>query len=148
MSSDDVDAVSSFEAIPRDECLRLLATQQIGRIAVADFNAAPLIVPVNFLVDGEAVLFRTDYGSKFRLAVLAGHPVSFEVDVVHLESHLGRGPDVERRTRLGAEDDLGVEHGVVDRQDHRLVTDHEPQSTEVPCGQQPKALIPRDAIQD
>jgi len=35
---------------------------------------------VNFLLDGESVVFRTDYGSKFRLAVLGEHPVSFEVD--------------------------------------------------------------------
>ena len=73
---------STFEAIPQDECLRLLASQSIGRIAVADFNAAPLVVPVNYRLDGEAIVFRTDYGSKFRLAVLGEQPVSFEIDGV------------------------------------------------------------------
>jgi nitroimidazol reductase NimA-like FMN-containing flavoprotein (pyridoxamine 5'-phosphate oxidase superfamily) len=70
----------AFEEIPREECLRLIASQLIGRIAVADFNAPPLVVPVNFVLDGEAVVFRTDYGSKFRLAVLREAPMSFQVD--------------------------------------------------------------------
>jgi len=73
---------STFEEIPRDECLQLLAGQSIGRVAVADFGSAPLIVPVNFIAVGEAVVFRTDYGSKFRLAVLGEHPVSFQVDAI------------------------------------------------------------------
>jgi hypothetical protein len=70
----------SLEPIDREECLRLMRAQVIGRVAVADFNAAPLVVPVNFVVDGEAVVFRCDYGTKFRLAVLGEQPVSFEVD--------------------------------------------------------------------
>ena len=70
----------SFGEIPREECLALLAAHFIGRVAVADFNAAPLVVPVNYVLDGEDVVFRTDYGSKFRLAVLGEAPVSFEID--------------------------------------------------------------------
>ena len=73
---------STFEEIPRDECFQLLAGQAIGRVAVADFGAAPLVVPVNFVLTGESVVFRTDYGSKFRLAVLGEQPVSFETDAV------------------------------------------------------------------
>ena len=70
----------ALENVPREECLALLASQVIGRVAVADFNAAPLVVPVNYVLDGEDVVFRTDYGSKFRLAVLGEAPVSFEID--------------------------------------------------------------------
>jgi len=73
---------TTFEPIPREECLQLIASQSIGRVAVADYGAAPLVVPINFVLDGESVVFRTDYGSKFRLAVLGDHPVSFEVDAV------------------------------------------------------------------
>ena len=81
-STEWTDSGVAFENIPREECLRLLASQIIGRVAVADFNGPPLVVPVNFVLDGEAVVFRTDYGSKFRLAVLREAPVSFEVDGV------------------------------------------------------------------
>ena len=45
--------------------------------------------PVNFLVDGEAIVFRTDYGSKFRLAVLRGAPVSFQIDGVDAGQRTG-----------------------------------------------------------
>ena len=74
------DADRTLEEIPRDECFRLLAGRAIGRVAVAEFGTAPLVVPVNFLLVGESVVFRTDYGSKFRLAVLGEQPVSFQVD--------------------------------------------------------------------
>lgn len=74
------DPGTTYEEIPREECLRLLDSQLVGRVAVADFNAPPLVVPVNFVLDGEAVVFRTDYGSKFRLAVLREAPVSFQID--------------------------------------------------------------------
>jgi len=81
VTADDHDEVT-FEPIPREECLALVASQQIGRVAVAEVNAAPLVVPVNFVLDGETPLFRTDYGSKFRLAVLGETPISFQVDGV------------------------------------------------------------------
>ncbi len=77
-----VDDGVTFETLFREECLGLLADQVIGRVAVADFNSAPLVVPVNYLLDRETVVFRTDYGSKFRLAVLGEQPVSFQVDAV------------------------------------------------------------------
>lgn len=80
MPADDEHDGTTFEAIPEEECLRLLATQAIGRVAVAELNAAPLVVPVNFVLDGRDVIFRTEYGTKFRRAVLSEQPVSFEVD--------------------------------------------------------------------
>lgn len=82
MTTGPADGGVAFEEIPRDECVALLESQVLGRVAVADFNAAPLVVPVNYALDGETVVFRTDYGSKFRLAVLREAPVSFEIDGV------------------------------------------------------------------
>ena len=79
---------ADVEVLSRDECLRLLATAPVGRVAVAVIGEAPLVVPVNFLfVDGR-ILFRTDYGTVFRSAVLSERPMSFQVDRV----------DVARRT--------------------------------------------------
>lgn len=72
----------AFGEISREECLELLASQSVGRVAVADFGAAPLVVPVNFVLDGDDVVFRTDYGGKFHLAVVDQQPMSFEVDGV------------------------------------------------------------------
>jgi nitroimidazol reductase NimA-like FMN-containing flavoprotein (pyridoxamine 5'-phosphate oxidase superfamily) len=66
--------------IPREECLALIARGGVGRLAVALPHRSPLIVPVNYVVEGEAVLFRTDAGSK--LDALRTLPVSFEVDEI------------------------------------------------------------------
>ena len=66
--------------LTRDECFGLLATQPVGRLAVATPEDAPLVVPVNFVLDGEAIVFRSDLGAKVRLIRHA--PVSFQVDFI------------------------------------------------------------------
>lgn len=68
------------EEIPRDECVTLLRAMAIGRIAVSVPEDAPLVVPVNYVLDGEVVVFRSDAGIK--LARLQGHPASFQVDFI------------------------------------------------------------------
>lgn len=69
-----------FDVLLRPECLALLATRPVGRLAVAerDNELGPLVVPVNFLLDGDTIVFRSDSGDKLRL--LREHPVSFQVD--------------------------------------------------------------------
>ena len=58
--------------------LDLLARRQLGRLALA-VDGDPDIFPVNYVVDGPRVLFRTAPGSK--LAELSVNPrVAFEVD--------------------------------------------------------------------
>lgn len=68
----------SFEELSRDECLHLLASHRVGRLAVAAPDAAPFVVPVNYLIDGEVVVFRSAGGSKLR--ALRGTPVAFQID--------------------------------------------------------------------
>lgn len=67
--------------IPRDECMQLLAGQIVGRIGVSLPDAGPLVVPVNYVLDGETIVFRTDAGTKLRMVRVG--PVSFEVDYVN-----------------------------------------------------------------
>ena len=62
------------------ECYELLATQPVGRIALAAPGEAPLVEPVNYVLDGRAIVFRTGAGTKLGLLRLG--PVSFEVDWV------------------------------------------------------------------
>jgi hypothetical protein len=66
-----------LEILGREESTRLLATDSIGRLAVVVANT-PLVVPVNYALDGEAVVFRTDPGTKFDKGSRAR--ASFEVD--------------------------------------------------------------------
>ena len=63
--------------LDEDECLELLASHSVGRIAVVR-DGSPLIFPVNYVLDGRTVAFRTDPGTKFDWAVMG--PVAFEVD--------------------------------------------------------------------
>ncbi|MFH8250225.1 pyridoxamine 5'-phosphate oxidase family protein [Microbacterium sp. B2969] len=66
------------EALTDDQCWNLLARCSLGRLAVA-IDGQPEIFPVNYVVDGPRVLFRTAPGSK--LAELTANPrVAFEVD--------------------------------------------------------------------
>jgi hypothetical protein len=70
-------AASALVPIPRDECLRLLAHERLGRIGVC-VDHQPLLLPVNYVVDGNQIVFRTDRGTKLHAAI--GRPVAFEVD--------------------------------------------------------------------
>jgi len=67
-----------FEVLLRPECMALLATRPIGRLAVAEDDEPPFVVPVNYVLDGETIVFRSDPGEKLRL--LRHHPASFQVD--------------------------------------------------------------------
>jgi nitroimidazol reductase NimA-like FMN-containing flavoprotein (pyridoxamine 5'-phosphate oxidase superfamily) len=90
-----------LEEVDREACLALLRTQSVGRLAVADHGYyPPHIVPVNFELDGDAVVFRSDDGLKFRLSVLAEHSVSFEVDWIDPAGRLAWSVVVQGRAQL------------------------------------------------
>ena len=76
-----------LEALGRDECLQLLATATVGRIAL-HWDALPRVLPVNFALDGETVVFRTGPGTKLAAAA-AGAVVAFEVDDIDPWYHDG-----------------------------------------------------------
>ncbi|GGS54819.1 MULTISPECIES: helix-turn-helix domain-containing protein [Streptomyces] len=62
-----------------EDCRRLLSTHGVGRIAVST-EAAPVIVPVNYSVVDDAVVFRTQPGTVSLQGL--GREVAFEVDRV------------------------------------------------------------------
>lgn len=69
-----------LEEVPLDECMQLVASLSVGRIAVAAAGDAPLVVPVTYVVHEGTVVFRT--GPTTEVARLLGNPVSFQVDVI------------------------------------------------------------------
>jgi nitroimidazol reductase NimA-like FMN-containing flavoprotein (pyridoxamine 5'-phosphate oxidase superfamily) len=77
------------EELTPDECFRLLATRVVGRVAVAEPGAAPIVVPVNFIVREGHIVYRTAYGTAFRAAVAQERPVSFQVDEIDLTRRVG-----------------------------------------------------------
>jgi nitroimidazol reductase NimA-like FMN-containing flavoprotein (pyridoxamine 5'-phosphate oxidase superfamily) len=103
--------------LPREECLRLLASESVGRLAVNIGSGPPVIRPVNYVFDAcsQSIVFRTAEGSKFH-ALVQSAQAAFEVDRVEEASHTGwsviiqgvtdvvtRPSDIRRLDGLGVE---------------------------------------------
>ena len=69
---------SGLGVLSTRECFERISRTPVGRIAFIS-NGDPLILPVNHAVDGDAVVFRSNAGSKL-LAADTGSSVAFEVD--------------------------------------------------------------------
>jgi len=82
-----VDSRTGIEWIEERECLRLLASQEVGRLGfVAGGNAE--ILPINYALDGTTVVFATGPGTKLAGAA-TGSAVVFEIDGVDLTTRSG-----------------------------------------------------------
>jgi nitroimidazol reductase NimA-like FMN-containing flavoprotein (pyridoxamine 5'-phosphate oxidase superfamily) len=98
-------------AMTESECWTRLSEATIGRIGVVA-GQEPLVLPVNFAVDRERIVFRTGAGTKFH-AVVNDAVLALEIDGVDEQYHLGwsvlvvgRSEEVvdsEELTRLVAE---------------------------------------------
>ena len=77
----------TLAALTDAECLALLGDAGIGRVGLS-IDALPVVLPVNFVLDGDRILFRTGTGSKLQQA-LEGAVVCFEVDQVDRIYHAG-----------------------------------------------------------
>ena len=66
-----------YEILPKEECLRLLAAHEVGRLAFVDGDQ-PVVLPVNYVLDDETVTIRTDLGEKLSNVPL--RRVAFEID--------------------------------------------------------------------
>ena len=72
------DAHHRNEDITEEECRRLLAAKETGRVAFVS-DGRVQIYPVNYVMHGGSVMFRTSpYGAIGR--VIVGQAASFEVD--------------------------------------------------------------------
>lgn len=70
---------ATVENLDRAECLALLATQRLGRLAVmAAPDVGPHLVPVNYAVLRGSIVLRSAPGTK--LTRIVTEPVTFEVD--------------------------------------------------------------------
>jgi len=78
---------SHVRPLSRLECLQLLQAHRVGRIAVTH-QALPIIIPVNYVVDGNTIVFRTRgdgvLGRACRSAVVA-----FEIDDIADDGQTG-----------------------------------------------------------
>jgi hypothetical protein len=94
-----------WQELTKDECFGLLAERHLGRVALVD-QRGPIVLPVNYLLDRYAVLFRTDDGTKLDAAV-RGTRVAFEIDGVdRVEIHC----DPQNTASAAVPGRLGYEH--------------------------------------
>ncbi|PPK96100.1 nitroimidazol reductase NimA-like FMN-containing flavoprotein (pyridoxamine 5'-phosphate oxidase superfamily) [Kineococcus xinjiangensis] len=77
---------AALEVLSAEECYRLLATQQLGRLGLIS-NGNQIIMPVNYGLDGPVVVVRLGQGSVLRAADHAN--VAFEVDSIDPATHSG-----------------------------------------------------------
>jgi nitroimidazol reductase NimA-like FMN-containing flavoprotein (pyridoxamine 5'-phosphate oxidase superfamily) len=81
-----IDDRTGLDLITPDECLELLATTDVGRLAIGQGGSVD-IFPINYALDGRAILFRTADGTKWRDG--PGADVAFEVDELDAEHRTG-----------------------------------------------------------
>jgi len=103
-----------LEELSRAECLRLLATAEIGRISYTR-QALPVVEPVNFALHDGAIVIRTDAGGKLAAATRRA-VVAFEADDLDpvLRSGwsvtvIGRCEEVTEAGDVAGLDQLGLE---------------------------------------
>jgi nitroimidazol reductase NimA-like FMN-containing flavoprotein (pyridoxamine 5'-phosphate oxidase superfamily) len=81
-----IDERSGLDRLSREECVELMGTQDVGRLVISD-EGRPLVFPVNFVLDGDAPVFRTASGTKLWTSTRS--PVAFEVDFVDPDAKTG-----------------------------------------------------------
>ncbi len=78
---------NGLEILGRDECLALVASSPVGRVALSA-DALPVVLPVNHRLLGDSVVFATGVGSKL-LSMEKGTVVAFEADAFDPASRSG-----------------------------------------------------------
>jgi uncharacterized protein len=89
---------AGMAVLPYEECLRLLDTTPVGRVAFAT-GGEIVILPVNYVLDASTVVFRSDSGAKLTAAQEAKE-VGFEID--GWDAGLGEGWSVILHGRAAA----------------------------------------------
>jgi uncharacterized protein len=105
---------AELEVLPFGLCLRLLATVPVGRVSFLA-SGEIVVLPVNFVMDGQDPVFRTTPGSK--LAAAEGQDVvAFEADSYDQRSRSGwsvlvngRAETVEDEAEIRRLDVLGLD---------------------------------------
>lgn len=82
----EAESSTTLQVIPAEECYELLAGHEVGRIGVLA-DGYPVILPVNYVLDGTTIVLRTDSTTILGAAEHAN--VTFEVDEIDRPSRSG-----------------------------------------------------------
>ncbi|RYE80291.1 MAG: pyridoxamine 5'-phosphate oxidase family protein [Myxococcales bacterium] len=98
---------SNLRELGREECVSLLGSQRVGRLAFTD-DSGPDVLPVNYVMDGDDLLIvTTAYGAIAR-ATTNGR-VAFEVDELDAPTESGWSVVVRGRATRESPLDLPAE---------------------------------------
>jgi uncharacterized protein len=75
-----------LDILSEDECLTLMRTQEIGRLGILA-ERDPLIIPVNYGLDGRTIVLRLDQATK--LAITQDANMAFEIDEIDRSNRTG-----------------------------------------------------------
>ena len=78
---------NGLEVLEREECIALLGSVTVGRIAITS-NALPVVLPVNFVLLDDRIVIRTSRGTKLDAAT-RNTVVAFEVDEIDMVEQTG-----------------------------------------------------------
>jgi nitroimidazol reductase NimA-like FMN-containing flavoprotein (pyridoxamine 5'-phosphate oxidase superfamily) len=73
--------------LSRGDCLGLLGSAAVGRVGIS-IDAMPAVLPVNFALHEQTIVFRSGPGTKLSAAT-CGAVVAFEADGYDAEGHTG-----------------------------------------------------------
>ncbi|MFR9800954.1 pyridoxamine 5'-phosphate oxidase family protein [Pseudonocardia sp. RS010] len=111
--------------IDRAECLRLLATADLGRVIYTE-GAMPAAHPVTYVLDREEIVFRSAGGPTL-VAATRGAVVAFQVDEIDADDHtgwsvlgIGQAYEVTERSRLSTLVRLGRSPWPTGRNGHAI----------------------------
>jgi len=82
-----IDRATGMSRLTRSECWALLAGPAVGRLGIV-VEGAPEVYPVNYVVDGETVVYRADGDSRLD-AVVDDPAVCFQIDAFDTDAHHG-----------------------------------------------------------
>jgi uncharacterized protein len=118
--------LEELEQLTTSECLELLRTRQLGRVGF-QLGDLPVILPVNYRVMANAVLFRTAPGTKLNAALMRA-PVAFEVDDVAINGLsgwsvlvVGRAAELSDQASVQEAEALGVSPWAPGSREHFVV---------------------------
>jgi len=100
--------------LTREQCLTLLTREELGRVGI-HLGERPAILPVNYALLGEDIVFRTAPGSKLSAAMMQTL-VSFEVDAASPDHAsgwtvlvVGHTHEIRDRATRTASEELGIQ---------------------------------------
>jgi uncharacterized protein len=102
-------SATSWHILTASECWALLDSGHVGRLAFVDQNG-PVVLPINYAVVNDMVVFRTDAGSKLD-AALRGDRLALEIDGFDADERTGWSVLVRGTAELVTDDaELGLLH--------------------------------------